>query len=346
MTITCLPIDAAAGAPAYTAQNTRQAFSGLLYNGTSRALGAQSGIAAGHQPVLSATSATWSVGAGAFIIDAAFTTTQAPYLVSNDQAVTGSMTAAHATLDRYDSLYLQVNDTAIDSSGSRNGAIGYTAGTASSTPTVPAVPARSILIGYIFVPHSGAGSPSVTMYLATSPVAAGGVLPVSSIASRDSLITNPVDGMACWTSDSNLMWMYDGAAWVVQSPRTQVYTATALASPATNVSGNNNLVNTISLPSVPYATVVTIACGTLITAQLAGNQSDIWTYVNSGGSHRVRGPSGVTDGSGTTLADIVSVAANTAVTLAFQASKVVGSNTTTFTNDASLTYMVATVRPA
>jgi len=219
MTITCLPIDVSAGSPAYTAQNTRQAFSGLVAGGTARPIGAQSGLVAGHAPTITASSTTWSVGIGAYIVDPAFTTTQSPYFVANDAAVTGSMTAAHATLNRYDILYLQVNDTAIDSSGSRNATINYLAGTAASTPLIPTLPARSIMLAYILVPFSGGGSPVVTLYQRYA-VASGGVLPVIAQADRDSIILAPYEGYTIYRQDTNSLECWNGSAWDQVSPLT------------------------------------------------------------------------------------------------------------------------------
>jgi hypothetical protein len=212
VTIVCLPIDASAGSPSYTAQQTRQAFSALSANGTARPLGAQSGIAAGAIPVMTASSTTWSVGAGSFIIDAAFTTTQAPYLVSNDAAVTGSVTAANASYGRYDILYVQISDTAIDGSGSRNAQILYLAGTAASSPVAPATPARSLLLATIFVPVSGGGAPTLSLNPVFT-VANGGLLPVANSTNRGTLITNPYDGMPIYRQDTNRIEIYNGSSW-------------------------------------------------------------------------------------------------------------------------------------
>lgn len=207
MAIICLPIDASGGAPTYTAQQTREAFSGLHYNGTSRPLGGQSGTALGSAPALSVSSTTWTVGAGNFLVDPAFTTTQAPYLVANDTTATGSVTAANATQSRIDAIDLQISDTAIDSSGARLASFQYAVGTA-GTGLAPSVTARSVRVATINVPASGGGSPTITQYPVYT-VAAGGILPIFNNTTRDALITNPSAGMAVYRLDTRYMELYD-----------------------------------------------------------------------------------------------------------------------------------------
>lgn len=211
MTITCLPIDASGGTPAYTAQQTRNGFAGLWANGTARPLGSQSGFAGGP-PTITATSTTWSVPAATYVVDAAFTTTQSPYFIANDATVTGAVTAANASNPRVDILYLQVNDTAIDSSGSRNATISYLAGTAAPSPVAPTLPARSLLLATINVPTSGGGSPAVTINPQFA-VATGGLLPIATTAARSALITNPYDGFPIYRTDTNRIEIYNGTTW-------------------------------------------------------------------------------------------------------------------------------------
>lgn len=221
MTITCLPIDASAGAPAYTAQNTRQAFSSLLFNGTARPLGSQSGAVPGRVPTVTASSTLWSVGAGAFVVDPAFTVTQGPYLVSIDAAVTGSMTAANASLARIDALDLQISDTAIDSSGARQASIVPVTGAPAASPVAPAYSARSVRIAVINVPASGGGSPTVTMFPQYA-VASGAILPINSAATRDAVITNPSAGMAVYRLDTGNVELYEfGNGWMSKPSKPQ-----------------------------------------------------------------------------------------------------------------------------
>jgi hypothetical protein len=210
MTITCEPIDATGGSPAYSALAARQARSAHLYNGTARPLGSQSGRRFGSL-VVSATSTDWSVAPGSCIVDPAFTSTQGAYEVASDAIVTGSMTAADATNPRKDIVYVKVNDDDIDGSGSRNAQILYAAGTPNASPVPPATPARSLVLGTITVPASGGGSPTTALGQIT--VASGGLLPVASSTVRDALITNPIGGMSVYREDTDSVEVYNGATW-------------------------------------------------------------------------------------------------------------------------------------
>lgn len=222
MTFVCQPIDASGGVPAYTAQQSRQAFSGLLFNGTSRPLGAQSGAVPGHTPSITATTTQFTVNAGSFVVDPAFNGTQAPYLVSNDAAYTAAIVSQGVSA-RIDAIDLQINDNAIDGSGARTASIVYVPGTASA----PALTARSVRLATINVPASGGGSPTITM-AGQYAVASGGILPVASPTTRDALITNPYPGMTIYvnslrqqqTYDATLGWVpsYDPTAWTTYAP--------------------------------------------------------------------------------------------------------------------------------
>jgi hypothetical protein len=212
MTITIQPIDASAGAPAYTAQQERQALAPLLGGGSVRALGANSGFRVGTPTAtVTVTSTTWTVAPCSAIIDPAYTTVQGAYRWSTDVAVTGSVTAADATNPRKDILYIQVNDASVgDGSGARNANILYLAGTPAATPSAPALPARSFLVATIDVPKVGAGSPTAT-FNSTYFVAAGGVQPVASQALRDAM--TPYPGFTVWRTDINVLQMYTGTVW-------------------------------------------------------------------------------------------------------------------------------------
>lgn len=166
MAITVLPIDASAGAPSYTAQQTRQAFSALMGPAPAgRPLGVRSGVRQGTPSTtvsLSGTgSMTWTVAAHAGIIDAE-TAAAGPYLYATDGTDTGTITAANATNPRIDIIYVQVNDAVQDGSGQRGGVVGYLAGVANATPYAPAAPPRSMVLATINVPASGGGNPAVT----------------------------------------------------------------------------------------------------------------------------------------------------------------------------------------
>lgn len=206
-------IDASAGSPAYSSAELRRGFAvDLQYNG--RVFGARQGVRPGGNALqTSLAGSTITVRSGNAVVDPGLTTTQGPYRVSVAADFTGTLTAAHATLDRKDITVLRVYDNTEDSSGSRTGVVEYIAGTASGTPVEPSVPAGSFRLATIDVPHSGGGSPVVTLNFPWT-VAAGGTLPVRNQTERDAIVG--FDGFSVYRQDRDWVEIYDGAAWRVQ----------------------------------------------------------------------------------------------------------------------------------
>lgn len=180
MAVTAYPMNASGGAPVYTARQGRQAMAALMMPGAG-VLRARSGFRPGGAPAVSVDASTWSVGPWSGVVNADVSGVQAPYLCASDATDTGPMTPADGTFARKDILYVQIDDTDEDASGQRRARVLYLAGTAASTPSVPATPARSLLVGTIDVPKVGSGSPAFTASGFWS-VAAGGVTPFSSAA--------------------------------------------------------------------------------------------------------------------------------------------------------------------
>lgn len=185
MTITLLAPDGVK----ITAQQERQARAAGHGGGSGRQLGGRSGFRVGTAAdTLTATSTTWTLTPCSAAIDPGASTHQGMYGWSTDANVTGTVTAADGTNPRKDIVYIQVNDsTAGDGSGAVSADVLYLAGTPGATPTAPALPARSFLVGTITVPQVGGGSPTVVLNPARY-VAAGGVLPVADLAERDALV--------------------------------------------------------------------------------------------------------------------------------------------------------------
>lgn len=214
MTITFLAPDGVA----ITAQRFRQARAALYGGGANRRLGGRSGFRVDTPSnVLTATSTTWTLGPCAAMIDPGASTHQGMYGWSSDANETGSVTAADATNPRKDIVYIQINDsTAGDGSGAVTAEVEYLAGTPAATPSAPALPARSFLVGTISVPVSGGGSPTVVL----NPdrfVAAGARLPIESQAKRDAL--TPYLGMEILRTDltqvdaSGTVERWNGTRW-------------------------------------------------------------------------------------------------------------------------------------
>jgi hypothetical protein len=238
VTNVALGINASGGTPSYAALNFRQALSSLFKNGTTRVLGGRSGYTPGRLPAtLTITGSgpyTWTISAFAAYIDPAFTTTQAGYACSSDANNTGTLTTPDATNPRIDILYATVNDTDIDSSTLRSFTVNYLAGTAAASPTQPATPVRSFLLAVINVPHTGAGTPTITVN-PTYAVAAGGILPTASSAAYPA---TAVEGDYVDDAALNALLRFDGAAWRNIAQDRATYTPVVTAAAGTPTVGN------------------------------------------------------------------------------------------------------------
>jgi len=185
MAIVVHPIDASAGAPAYTAQQTRQVFGALTGWATSaRPLGARSGVRPGTPSTTVALSGagntTWTVGAHSGILDTESPVAAGAYQYATDGTDTGTINTASVSIQRVDIIWVAVNDTVQDSSGLRGGAVTYQAGTVANTAPTP-TNARAMVLAQITVPISGGGNPTVA-WVAPYSVATGGILVCQSSA--------------------------------------------------------------------------------------------------------------------------------------------------------------------
>jgi len=251
MTITCQPMDATAGAPAYSAQNERQNMAPLFGGGGGVVLGARSGWRVGTPSnILSVTSTAWTLGPSSAVITPGAATAQGSYRWATDANITAAnnLTPPDATYDRKDIVYIQVNDSSSgDGSGALTAPVLYLAGAATATPVAPTLPARSFLVGTITVPKVGGGSPTVIRNPAVF-VAAGGILPVADGSEQAPLTQYP--GSA--TSRGGILELSDGSAWnrpgpkVIPSPASQV--GAGLASTAFTTGTN--------IPIIQVGTVV------------------------------------------------------------------------------------------
>ena len=210
MTITLLAPDGLA----VRAQQERQGRAAEHGGGSGRQLGGRSGFRVGTPTnVLTATSTTWTLGPCAAEIDPGASLHQGMYGWATDQNITGTVTAADATYDRKDIVYIQINDpTSGDGTGTLKYDPQYLAGSPSATPAAPTLPARSFLVGTISVPKAGGGSPTVQLNPARY-VAAGAALPVS-LAEREAL-AGKYDGLTVQRTDvaGRPLETWDGSDW-------------------------------------------------------------------------------------------------------------------------------------
>jgi hypothetical protein len=190
-------------------------------NSTARPLGGRTGITPGTPDnILSVTSTTWTVTPFGGVLDLESSTIAGPYTFAFDANTTGSVTAANATNQRVDSLFIQLSDPAEgDGTATPGVAINYVAGTAGAAGGArgaaggpPAVPARSMELAQITVPASGGGSPTIVMvapYTATS----GSIIPARNSSEYPSA---PFDGQFVYDRTLNQTLVYDGSLWTAR----------------------------------------------------------------------------------------------------------------------------------
>ncbi|MEV0805725.1 hypothetical protein [Micromonospora sp. NPDC050200] len=200
-------INASGGAPAYSANEMRQAMAlALMYGG--RTLGARQGVRpGGTQLQVSLAGSTITVQPGVACIDPGLTSPQGPYWVAIPVAETHTLAAADATNPRKDIIQLRVYDHDEDLSGLRLARTEYKVGVAGPTPAEPGVDAGAFRLAMFDVPRSGGGAAAVTDRRPFT-VASGGTLPVRSEAERDALAAHP--GMRVFRLDVDREEVYHG----------------------------------------------------------------------------------------------------------------------------------------
>jgi hypothetical protein len=209
--------NAVAGAPSYSGRALRQ-LNGVGFAGATSALplGVRSGVRPGTSTTtVTATSTTWTCGPVAGIADVMVAAESGGYPFSFDGTATGSVTAASGSYGRVDLLYVLITDPENGSTVPTATRM-YQAGVAASSPVAPATPAGGLAIANINVPISGGGSPTVT-WVAPYAVAAGGILPVATLAALN-LITGWLEARAVVFADvistNNADYRWNGSAWV------------------------------------------------------------------------------------------------------------------------------------
>lgn len=186
----------------YSGQNLRDALR-MVTMATGATFGARGGVRPGDPGLtVSLSGSTINVSPGTAILP-----DHGVYIGVLTSTWSGTLTAAHATLDRIDLVYLRIWDTDFDATGLRKTDVVYLAGTASSTPAAPTPGGTEIYLplATITVPHTGAGSPSVSTSVKPVTVAPGGVLPTSTAPS------SPYTGQ--YYDDGTNLRRYNGSSW-------------------------------------------------------------------------------------------------------------------------------------
>jgi hypothetical protein len=206
------------------ARNVDSAF--VMANGT--ALGSVSGVRPGD-PGLTVTLAGTTINCSAGVAAVAWPG-QGVYRVALPTSVSpGTYTAAHATLNRVDLVYLRVWDNSVDASGLNKGDVVYLAGTPSASPVAPTPAGTQIympLATITVLSVSNGGTASVSTAVRPSTVAPGGILPSSTAPS------SPYTGQ--YYDDGTNLRRWNGTTWdtyqkVVSTGWTQPTLATGYA---------------------------------------------------------------------------------------------------------------------
>lgn len=281
------PVNAQSGAPEYSGRMLRQASIAPLIGGATaaRPLGARSGVRPGTPTsTVTATSTLWTVKAHAGILDLHAAAEAGPYGYAIDTAVTGSVTAASASIARVDIVWVRIDDPSESDGSSAPGVVvGYTAGTVAATP--PATPARSMVLAWINVPIAGGGAPSVT-WKAPYAVAPGGITPVRNATELAALPQGSAESPAyADQADTGVLFRSVGSGWIAL-PRYSGPFAEAAGTGAVTMTGASGAF-TFSLPAgrftVPPLVWVTPAnrgLGTLINADATSATTIAANYYN------------------------------------------------------------------
>jgi hypothetical protein len=186
----------------------------LAVMGNGSALGATSGVRPGD-PGLTVTLAGTTINCSAGVAAIAYSG-QGVYRCAFPSSVSpGVYTAAHATLNRIDLVYLRVWDNSVDASGLNKGDVVYLAGTPSSTPVAPTPAGTQIympLATITVLSVSNGGTASVSTAVRPYTVAPGGILP-ATIAPTGLYVGQYYDN-----ATGLLRW--NGSAWRQISPYT------------------------------------------------------------------------------------------------------------------------------
>lgn len=302
MTGICLPIDASSGSPSFPAAQNRVAFGALMSPNSARPLGARSGCRLAASPAVSIAGTTWTVTPFTAVVDPGTALTVGAYLVAFEANETGVINAADSTHARLDRLDLQVPDDPPGASP-RSAAIVYTAGVASSSPALPAAPARSMPIATITVPASGTAA-SIAATFPYSP-AAGAPIPVRSKAERDAL--TQYAGMAVLRLDTGTIEVSNGTSFAGGA-----FTPTWTAANSAPTIGNGTLTGTEQVTGRKCDFTINLVLGSttgggtggwafsLPIAALAGLEQVVTAYVVAADGRTYQGV-GIIHAGGTTV---------------------------------------------
>jgi hypothetical protein len=136
---------------------------------------------------------------------------QGGYSVFNDADVTLSIGAAHASLNRIDSIVFKVEDSAYSGANNTSSLV-VVAGTPASSPAAPTLPANSIELARVSIL---ANDTSITTGEITDRrfflCGLGGIIIATS--STRPAGTTVAEGQTIYETDTDSIYSYDGATW-------------------------------------------------------------------------------------------------------------------------------------
>jgi hypothetical protein len=308
MGITAWPVDAVGGAPEYSGRDLRQALSPALAGATAiRPLGALSGVRPGTPAdTVEVSGSTWTCHPHAGVIDGQSAAEAGPYWYAVDADVTGPVDAANATNPRQDLIYARISDPA-ESDGSTDPEVEilYLAGTAASSPTPPATPARSIPLAVLNVPKAGGGATTVT-WVAPYMAAPGGLVYVRNATERAALaaawVPTAENPLAVFRGDADPgrehEYTTDGTDWLAWQPvrgeLVQDVTVSTGAYTADSAIATASAITAVNYPRVVECEVTLNSSGvsagaawrTVLTRTTTGITTDVevaagWTFGSS-----------------------------------------------------------------
>lgn len=243
----------------------------LAVMGNGSALGATSGVRPGD-PGLTVTLAGTTINCSAGVAAVAYSG-QGVYRCAFPSSVSpGVYTAAHATLNRIDLVYLRVWDNSVDAGGLNKGDVVYLAGTPSSTPVAP-TPVGTVvylpLATITVLSVSNGGTASVSTAVRPYTVAPGGILPATTAP------TGLYVGQYYDNATGLLRW--NGTNWRQISPYTP------LMQPQVSQPGSFTAGGFTDFPSVNWPTLsFTVPPSGLVWISIGGAVQNTNTTTSSG----------------------------------------------------------------
>lgn len=217
MALDAWPIEANAGAPAYSGQELRMGTVLPYTIGDGTGLGARSAVrpSGGGTDLRvqqqSSPNMTVKVSPGVMVLQGAASALQGPYTYALDAVTNLTIGAAHASLTRIDRIAVRIRDSTFDTSGQRDSGLVVIAGTPGSG--TPAVPTDATYYTLALITIAATDTAINTADISDQRVffaATGGTIECTSTTRPGT----PNVGQRIRESDTDLFVWWNGTAWV------------------------------------------------------------------------------------------------------------------------------------